>query len=535
MKRLITKFRISLALAILFVAFAILMLRGVFLVILSDDNILHQYSESQDDVKRIDILDRNNQIVATNLVTYILYAKPSIIRDAKLVVSDIKKFFPEVNQKLLLKKISDVHHKGRVLLVRDLTPTQKEKINRLGHVGLYFHEDYKRFYPYRNLLSHLLGFVGRDKRGLAGLEKYLDRHISSLDVKGHDKVDKFINLTIDVNVQTVLHKELSKAVRKFSADGATAIVMDINNFEIYGLVSLPDYNPYYPEESILHQKYNNKASYNLYEMGSSFKTFTFALALEEGMLNIDEEFDVAEDVKIDRFTIKDFKKIDEKIDAVTVFAKSSNIGTVQIAQRFSKELQRSFYQKLNLFAPLNIELVEKSNSQIPKRWGKSKIITASYGYGVSVTAVHLMQAMAAMLNGGYLRDATLLKGANQDKLPTQVVSYETSQIIRKLFQAAVQNGTGWRARSKGYDIGGKTGSANKIGKYGYDEGRLLSSFIGAFPIMKPEYLVLVLVDEPKGIKETGGYATGGAVAAPVVKNIIEKIAPLLNINPDIPS
>ena len=405
---------------------------------------------------------------------------------------------------------------------------QKYEINNLGHVGLFFHEAHKRLYPHKNLVSHLIGFVGRDKTGLAGFEKYLDDY----GTKNNSLNDDVVFLSIDIDVQRILYEELNIAVKKFDAKGGVAVVMDINNAEIYGMVSLPDFNPYYPQEILYNRNFNNKATYDLYEMGSTFKTFTFALALENNLINMDDIYDVSKNIRIDRYRIKDFKKINEEITAREVFTRSSNVGTAQIAQLFSKELQQDFFKKLKFFDQLNIELIEKSHSKLLKRWGKANIITSSYGYGISVTSMHLMQATAAMLNGGTLLPATLIKDNNNNLQAERVISTRVSKIIRELFYETVEHGTGWRAKSKGYSIGGKTGSANKIDNKGYNEKRVLASFIAAFPINNPKFLVLSLLDEPHGIKETGGYTTGGAVSAPIVKNIIEKMAPVLNIIPD---
>jgi cell division protein FtsI (penicillin-binding protein 3) len=482
--------------------------------------------------ERLDIIDRNQTILATNLLTYNLYAQPAIIRDKNKVLKDLNNIFKNLDLKSknnIRVKLAKQKYKGRVLLLRDITPKEKSIIHNLGHVGLFFDKDYKRFYPHKHLTSHLIGFTGRDKKGLAGFEKYYDDQNLAAIYKKSDK----ISLSIDINIQNIIYRELDKTIKKFSAKGGVAVLMDINNGEIYSLVSMPSYNPYFPHQMLLNKNFNNKASYDLYEMGSTFKTFTMALALENNLINLKDKYDVSQNLNISRFTIKDFKKITEDITAKEIFIKSSNIGTAKIAQKFSKELQQEFFSRLELFSPLKIELVEKSYAKFPKKWGKTKIITSSYGYGISVTVLHLMQATAAILNGGYFVPATLIKGKNDDLVKTRVISNNTSLLIRSLFQGVVEQGTAKRASSEGYNIGGKTGTANKsnIGKGGYDESRLLSSFIAAFPIMNPQYLVFALLDEPKAIKETNYYATAGVVAAPLVKNIIEQVAPILEIAP----
>ena len=337
--------------------------------------------------------------------------------------------------------------------------------------------------------------------------------------------------SLDLDIQSIVKEELAKELTKFSAKGAVAVIMDINNGEILSLVSLPDYDPYKPWVSLKDKAYNNRASLNLHEMGSTFKIFTMALALQEGVIDLDEEFDVSKPLKIDRFFITDHSKAKKPLTGREVFVKSSNIGTAQIALRLEDKIP-SFLESLNLFRPLPLELIETSKGMRPKRWRKSNTVTASYGYGVSVTAIHLIQAVAAILNNKQeFHYATLIKGKDTT-IEGQVVSEEVSKQIREIMQQVVLFGTGRRSRSYLYSLGGKTGTAHKIGISGYDHNKLLSSFISFFPIENPQYIVYINYDEPQGIKETYYYATGGVTAAPVTKRIIERIAPLLSVYPD---
>jgi len=524
----ISIYRINFVFIALFALFFVLFFRALFLYGLGDDLKSKSSNKVEKKSARYEILDRNGKILATDLITYTLYGEPSTIRSLDKVIGDLSKFFPKHNWKSVNKKLSNKKFLGRVLLIRDLTPKQRYEINSLGHVGLYFHEDNKRFYPHKNILSHVLGFVDREEHGLSGFEGYFGKSSNKADFIQDDQV----TLSIDLQIQNITHQELSYAVKKFSAKGGVALVMNASNSEIYSLVSLPDFNPYDPGESLRNKNYNNKASYDLHEMGSTFKIFTMALALENNLIELDEMLDVSENIKISGYKIKDFKKIKEDISIRDVFVRSSNIGTTRIAQKFSEEQQKEFFNKLHLFEPLEVELVEKSYSKIPRRWGLTRKITASYGYGVSVSALHLNQAIAAIVNQGHFLPATLIKGKNNMRIPEKIISDKTSAQVRELLGEVVSRGTARRAYSKGYRIGGKTGSANKIGRFGYDEDRLLSSFVGVFPVDKPKFIVYAFLDEPNGIAETGGYATGGATAAPVVKNIIERMAPLYNIVPD---
>ena len=526
----ISPIRIKIIFVFLLSLFLSLFIRIIYLY---DHNDVAKYAQKGivKIIPRADILDRNGEILATNLITYSLYVSPAQIRNSEDVFQDLLKTLPILKKKQNLqekirKNLEDKGYKGRYLLVRDLTPKQKYEINNLGRVGLYFQEDYKRFYPHRNLFSHIIGFVDREEKGLAAFERYLDAVEDKRIEKGKD-----IYLSLNLDVQNIVKHNLAASIKKFNAKGGVGVVMNVNNFEIISMVSLPDYDPYYPIEIMHNKKFNNKATYDLHEMGSTFKTFTMALSYENGLIKNDEKIDISKNIRIAGYEIKDFKRTQKSLTIEEIFTKSSNIGTAKITKRFTGAEQLSFFEDLNLFKPLSIEIIEKNYSKFPKRWGISRKITASYGYGISTTAIHLSQALSAMVNGGYILPSTIIKDGNDSEDAVTIIEEDSSKYIRNLLEKAVSKGTGRRAKSKIYKIGGKTGSANKVGKRGYDENRLLSSFFGVFPIDNPQYLVFVFLDEPNGIKETGFYATGGVVAAPIVKNIIESSGPILGVEP----
>ncbi|MBL6785501.1 MAG: penicillin-binding protein 2 [Rickettsiales bacterium] len=472
---------------------------------------------------RRDITDRNGNMLATNLVTYSLYVKGQLIEDKTNFVKIIKKIFPDINVASLKKKLNR-NSRNLSLVKRDITKQQKDSIEQEGFLGVFFHEDVKRIYPHKNLFSHVIGYVDIDEKGLTGIEKSQNKFLSS---EGKEP----LQTSLDLDIQSIIRDELAKELKKFSAKGAVAIVMNINNGEILSLVSLPDYDPYKPWVSLKDKAYNNRASLNLHEMGSTFKIFTMALALNENITDLDQEYDVSEPLKVDRFFITDHNKSEEPLSAREIFIKSSNIGTAKIALELDNKLP-AFFNKLKLFDPLKIELVEKSVGIKPKKWRKSNIVTASYGYGVSVSALHLIQSVAAILNNSQIfHYATLIKD-KETASGDQVVSQKVSKEVREIMQQVVLYGTGRRSKSFLYSIGGKTGTAHKIGISGYDQNRLLSSFISFFPIANPQYIIYINYDEPKGIEETYYYATGGVTAAPVTKRIIERIAPLLSVYPD---
>ncbi len=472
---------------------------------------------------RKDITDRHGNILATNLITYSLYVKSNLIDDHSNFYRALNIIFDDINIDKINAKLAKKNN-NLTLIKRDITKQQKELIEQEGFIGVFFHEDIKRIYPHKNLFSHVIGYVDIDEKGLTGLEKSLNQNLISSESEA-------LITSLDLDIQSIVKDELVKNLIKFNAKGATAIVMNVNNGEILSLVSLPDYDPYKPWISLKDRGFNNRASLNLHEMGSTFKIFTMALGLEHKKFELDEEFDVSESIKIDRFSITDHSSSNDLLSGRDIFVKSSNIGTAQIALRLEDHIP-NFLDKLNLFKPLKLELVEKSTGQKPKRWRKSNVITASYGYGVSVTAIHLVQAVASIINKDQkFNYATLIKG-KKTSLNEHIVSAEVSKQIREIMQQVVQYGTARRSKSFLYSIGGKTGTAHKIGLKGYDEKRLLSSFVSFFPVLQPEYIVYVNYDEPNGIEETLYYATGGVTSAPVAKNIIERIAPLLSVYPD---
>lgn len=513
--------------SVLLCLFGIIAIRIYVIVAPGAPNIKTADIKNERILLRRNIVDRNGAILATNLVTYTLYAKPNILNKKEELIRTLHEIFPEVKLGYFAKKLQDSKRKNLVRLNRDLTPKHKQILMARGYIGLFFHPDVKRIYPHRNLFSHLLGYVDSDERGIAGVEKYFD---TDLKDKNQEHEDNLV-LSLDLNVSTIVHQVLSKTVEKFQARGGVAIVSDIQNGEVLSLISLPDYDPYLPAVSLHDQNYNNKGSFNLYELGSTLKVVTMASGLENEVLTESDKFDLSKPIYVSGFKIEDHKVIEEKVTAKTILAKSSNIGVAQIALKIGATKQKEFIKRLKVFDPLEFEVVEKSYFPMPRRWGLSRSITASYGYGISLTPLHLTQAIGAVVNGGNFYPVTLIKGRNSEYVPNRVISENNSKIVRSMMQEVVQVGTGRKARSRIYEIAGKTGTANKLGKSGYVEDQVIASFVAFFPYHDPKYLVYVLVDDPQGLEETFGYATGGWVAAPAVKRIIERIAPILSVYP----
>lgn len=469
---------------------------------------------------RADIVDRNGEVLATDLSTASLYAKPKEIREAAEDAADLARVLPGIGVKELTRKLSE--KRGFVWIKRNLTPKEQYAVNALGIPGLYFQVEQKRVYPHKELFSHVVGYVGVDNKGLSGAEKSLEGML--------EKQEAPLALSLDMRVQHVLKDEISRAIKDFNAIGGSGVVMDARNGEIVGMVSLPDFDPHFPTSDT--KSRFNRNSLGVYEMGSTFKTFTTAMALDSGKVNLNSGFDATRPLEYANFKIHDSHPQNRWLTVSEIFKHSSNIGTARMALQMGTERQKAFLKKLGLMEAVDIELPEKSAPLFPSEWKELNTITISFGHGISVSPLHVVRGIAAMVNGGVLVPLTLVKGANGDVAKgDRVISEKTSDTMRRLFRLVVEDGTGSKAKAVGYVVGGKTGTAEKVGAGGYNHKALMSSFVCAFPMHAPRYVMLVMLDEPKGNASTYGYATGGWTAAPTASRVIGRIAPMLGVKP----
>ncbi len=477
---------------------------------------------------RSDIVDRNGTLLAVNLSTASLYANPKVILDVDDAISKIESIFVDIDSIKLRKKLSS--DRSFVWVKRNLTPKEQYAINELGLPGLYFKEEEKRIYPHRNLMSHILGFVDVDGKGISGIEKKFNTYLSGTNNIGG--VNESLQLSIDVRAQSVVRDVLKEAMDEFKAIGAAGIVLDADTGEVISMVSMPDYNLNDPGNADSDAKFN-RATYGVYEMGSTFKTFNMALGFEKSNIKLEDIYDVSKPISVARFTIRDYHQKKKELTASEVFMFSSNIASAQIAVDAGEEEQQKFLEKLGLLNELDIELPEKSEPLYPDSWGTVSTMTISYGHGIAVTPMHVASATSALVNGGVLNPVTLLKKSRFSFLNsgTRVIKEDTSDKLRKIMRLAVKYGTGKKADVQGYLVGGKTGSADKPKEGKYDTNVIISSFVSAFPMNEPKYVVFVMMDEPVGTAKTGGYTTGGMVAAPVAGEVIKRIAPILGVTP----
>ena len=470
---------------------------------------------------RADIVDRNGILLATSLPTASLFADPSAVLNAQEVADKLITELPELNRQELLGKLKT---KSRfVWITRNLTPKQHYKVNRLGLPGLGFQRGERRVYPHGRLAAHALGLTDVDGRGIAGLEQNFDRAL---------RAGNRIQVSLDIRIQSMMRQELAAAVREFRAIGAAGVVLDANSGELVSLVSLPDFDPNEPSSAGPESSFN-RVTKGVYEMGSTFKLFTAAMALDSGTVDLNSSYDASQPIKISRFTIRDFHAKNRWLSVPEIIVYSSNIGAAKMAVDVGTKTQRDYLDRFGLLRPAALELPEVGKPLVPKRWRKINTMTIAYGYGIAVSPLQLASGVAVLVNGGRYVPPTVLKTvAGNSSTGKRVLSEETSELMRGLMRLVVTNGTGRKAAAKGYIVGGKTGTTDKLAVRGYRKNATLSSFVGAFPMNAPRYIVLVMVDEPKGNKRTFNYATGGWVAAPAVGRVVQRMASLIGMAPD---
>lgn len=488
----------------------------------------HQKNLTNNSVlKRAEIVDRNGNILAVNLITSSIYANPKIIFNAKDAAKKLKIALPELSQSDIETKLQS--KKSFVWIKRNITPKEHQAVNDLGVPGIYFETSEKRAYPNSELFAHVLGYVGLDGNGLAGIEKQFDDY---LKYEG-DAQPKPLQLSLDANIQGIVHEELTRTIKEFNARGAVGIVQNPQTGEILAMVNLPDFNPHNPGAANDEQLFN-KCSLGSYEMGSIFKSFTMAMALDNKSTNLNDVYDVDTPIKYARFNINDFRGKGGWLSVPEILMYSSNIGIAQVALELGKESQYKFLRSFGLLTPLSVELPEKGVPTHPKigNWTDLNTITISYGHGITITPLHAVGVMSAMVNGGNLHQTTILKSENGEPIDSrQILQESTSEKMRKLLRLVVAEGGGKKADVPGLFVAGKTGTSNKSVNGVYSKSLRLSSFLSTFPVNDPKYTLLIMIDEPKGNKESFGFATGGWVSAPATSRIILRLANLYGIAP----
>lgn len=487
--------------------------------------------EAGPDARRADIVDRNGELLATNLRVPSVFADPSLMPDIDRGAERLASALVGVDAGELKRRLRAA--KRFAWVKHEVSPIEQAAVLGLGIPGVGFRNTEKRVYPRERLAAHVVGFTDLDNQGLAGVEYALQDRL----VGGAAAGKKPIALSLDLRVQQIVHDELLSAYTRFRAQGAVSMVYDRVTGEMLSLVSLPDFDPNRVDQATVEGR-KNRATGQTYELGSLFKIVSIAMALDTGKVRMGEMFDASTPLRIGRHIIRDDHAKKRALSVPEVFMYSSNIGTAKMVfAAGGAEPLKGFFDRLGLMQRPSLELPELARPQLPRRWADSTTATASFGHSIAVTPLQFVEAVAAISGDGTMVRPTLLKRA-PDEHPerSQLVSQKTADALRFLMWLTVEKGTATSARGSGYLLGGKTGTADKVDPVngGYLHGSVLASFVGVFPIDKPRYVVLVMLDDPRGDAGTHGLRYGGWTAAPVVRDIVARIGPVLGMPPSEP-
>ncbi len=490
-------------------------------------------------IARPTIVDRNGEMMATDIRTVSIFAEPHKIVDRDEAAELLNAVFPEMTGRELREKLSPRRGGGRTRFAwikREVSPAQWAQVHRLGIPGIGAIPENKRVYPNANVAAHVLGFADIDNVGIAGIEKWIDSQGLN-DLKGAGFVVeaqdlKPIQLSIDLRVTHAMRDEMLKAVNKYKAKAGAAALMDVNTGEIIAHVSLPDYDPNQPALA-QNDKNINRLQVGVFEMGSTFKALTTAMALDSGKYNVNSTFDARSALRYGRFRIGDFHGKGRVLTLPEVFVYSSNIGTARMALGLGVEHHKAFLKKMGQLDRLVTELPESSMPIVPRNWGELNTMTISFGHGLAVAPIQALSATAALVNGGMMLPVTYIKRTPEEAkaLGRRVIKPETSEAMRYVMRLNAEKGSAARANIPGYYVGGKTGTSEKVVRGRYSKEKVLNSFMAVMPSDKPRYLLLTMLDEPEAIPETMGQRTSGWNAAPTSGYIIERIAPMLDMTP----
>jgi len=505
-----------------FLGFLVLSAKILYLANLSLGSVISITESDIHNMKRPNIYDRNGHLVASNIAISSVAIRPNLLRNKEDIVDRLLSAVPSFQREDLEYKI--FNDKKFVWLKRGITPSEQDRIHNLGIPGIQFIDETKRFYSSANTLSSVIGYVNIDNIGQAGVEKFIDQQLETGNSGD-------VYLSADLEVSHAMRDELLKSMNEYSSIAAAGVLMDINNGEIIAAVSLPDFDPQYQADALLPENIN-KVTNSLYEIGSTFKPFTIAMALDSGLVHLDTEYDARQPIIAGGHKISDFRPQARILTVSEIFTHSSNIGAAKIALDFGTDYHKSFLKKLGLLDPVSTQIQNLPSSSIPVDWKEINTITISYGHGIAVSPLHAAVAGAPLFNGGRLVQPSFIKVENDSNtIYKQVLEPSTSEKIKKLMYMNVVDGSATRASVDGIFVGGKTGTANKLVGGSYDKDTRRTTFMGAFPLDKPKYIMFLLLDEPKPTENSHGLATAGWNVAPTFSNIVRRIAPMLDIKP----
>ena len=522
------KNRLLCTMALFFCAFNIIGVRLVSLTVLNAP--AHEYVKQEENktyalelkMNRADIVDRNGVLLATSLPSADLYVDAEKIKNPETIAAALSQTLPDLKYKPMLSKLKS--KKNFIYIKRGLTPKEQYEVNRLGFPQLNFQTSETRVYPQGSLVSHIIGTTDIDNHGIAGIEKTFNNRLS-------DKKE-VIRLSLDIGVQDSVRSSLKDSISKYQAEGAAAVLMNAKTGEIVSMVSLPDYDPNNLKRSKKSDLFNT-ASLGVYEVGSIMKLFNAAIGLDLKKVSVSDKIDASKPIVMAKHTITEPEaKNRRELTLPEILIHSSNVGSAKIALAIGSEKQKEYFRRFGFFNSSNIELPEKGRPLLPAKWREVNTATAGYGYGVALTPVHVAAAVSAIVNGGVYNPPSLISRRSSDEIiGKRIISQKTSDIMRGMMRLVVIEGSGRKANVPGYEVGGKTGSAQKIVNGKYLENTLRTSFISAFPMDNPQYVLMVMLDDPKGIKETYNLNTAAWNAVPTAEKIIAAVAPQLGITP----
>ncbi|APG62977.1 peptidoglycan glycosyltransferase [Sphingorhabdus lutea] len=489
---------------------------------------------------RGEIVDRNGNPMAQTISAYAIWVKPAdIIGDKQVLSQQLHQIFPDTPAQNFFEKLTS---KRDGYLRKRALPEEVRRVHALGELAIEFPREAERLYPQHNLGAHILGFINRDGKGVLGIERAKNEHLSNPNSRAKQTI-----LSVDVRVQAALESELDKGMRSSGAKSASGIIMDVHSGEVIAMATLPSFNPNRPlfandskdgspppdGYAFLSSQVNGVTN-QVYELGSTFKPLTVAAALDAGTVrDLAIRYDATAPLDIGGYKIRDTHPANRWLNVPETLVHSSNIVTARLADNLGKERMDAMLRNLGFNERPEIELGERAQPIWPRNWGRITNMTVGYGHGISVTPLHLATAYCALVNGGLWHPATMYKVAPNQKIKSRrVFSAATSARMRQLLRMIVADGTGRKADAPGYRIGGKTGSAEKPESGGYNRNLVVATFAAAFPMDDPRYVIITMVDEPKGLAATGFQRTAGWTAAPIVAQLVPRIGPMLGVIPN---
>jgi cell division protein FtsI (penicillin-binding protein 3) len=481
---------------------------------------------------RPDIVDRNGSLIATDLLAPSLYADPALIVDLDEVVEKLSQTLPSLDAAQLRRSLADRSRRFQWIR-RGLTPIEAQRVHELGLPGLAFRREPKRVYPLGALVGHVIGHVNVDNRGQSGIERFIDERTAEVGTHVWASPQaRQVRLAMDLGVQHAVTDELGGAMRRFGASGAAGLVLEARSGEVIAAVSLPSVDPNRPAEAMDASR-PDRLQGGVFELGSIFKLMTVAMALDGGTATLEKTYDTTRPIEIGRYTIRDLHPAQQRLSVRDIFLQSSNVGAGLMALEAGAAEQLAFLARMGLTEPIRTEAGPVAPPMLPQRWDRIETVTIGYGHGFAVAPIQFAAAAATLVNGGFRVTPRFLVTDGAPPPGERILSAPTVEALREVMRLNVTTpkGTGRRAEVAAYRVGGKTGTAEMPGESGYRRRSVIASFLGAFPMDRPQYVTLVSLFEPQPVEASQGQITAGVNAAPTTARIIERIAPILGVLP----